>query len=314
MTNIFSNKINSSIEPIKETALWVALITPYDQQGDIDFDTLAEIANAQAAANNGMLLLGSTGEGLALSADEKRSIVDFICNLQLSTPIMVAVGGFDLEEQLRWIEECNDKSIDAYLLATPLYAKPKPVGQFNWFDTLLNVSEKPCMLYNVPSRSGAEIPVETLQKLQSHNNCWALKEASGDLNQFLNYHLECPDVEIFSGEDAMLPHLVSAGAKGLVSVCANASPEATNRNVELSLNNESYGLFPLWQIAVDSLFSVANPIPVNALMHLNGDIQTNTLRAPLTHQELTADDLIVAANNQINQWLVAQQHSHAVGE
>lgn len=314
MTNIFQNTLNQSEHAAKDIALWTALITPFDQQGDVDFESLEKIARQQAKAQNGILLLGSTGEGLALSNDEKRTIVNFVCDLNLPTTIMVAVGGFDLQEQIRWVEECNNKNIDAYLLATPLYAKPGVMGQTAWFESLLDAASKPCMLYNVPSRSGAEIPVETLERLQSHVNCWALKEASGDLNTFLTYHLRCPEVAIFSGEDAMLPHLVSAGAQGLVSVCANAWPEATKRYVELALCGRHDGLFPVWQQAVDSLFSVANPIPVKVLMNINGDIDGKTLRAPLTHLELIADDFIVAANNQINQWFSAQQQDYAVGE
>jgi len=290
---------------------WTALITPFLDNDQIDFASLEKIATAQAQAGNGLLLLGSTGEALALTSAEQLSIVKFICDLQLDTPLMVGVGGCNLPEQIKWIKQCNQLNIDSYLLGTPFYAKPGAVGQTQWFSALLDAANFPCMLYNVPSRSGVEIPIETVQNLQDHPNCWAMKEASGDLNKFLNFHMHCPNIVLYSGEDAMLPYLVPAGAKGLVSVCANAWPIATNTYVSLCLSGQTQGLFPLWNNAVEALFCVANPIPVKALMQQQQNIQTSRLRAPLTHLELTDKAELVALDQQINQWLaqVSQTYS-----
>ncbi len=283
--------------------LWTALVTPFLENDQIDFASLQHIATAQAQAGNGLLLLGSTGEGLALTSDEQLSIVEFVCDLQLNTPLMVAVGGYNLAEQINWLNRCNSLNIDSYLLATPLYAKPGVVGQTQWFNALLDAAKFPCMLYNVPSRSGIEIPIETVQNLQNHPNCWAMKEASGDLNKFLSYRQHCQNIELYSGEDAMLPYLVPAGAKGLVSVCANAWPVATKTYVELCLAGQTQGLFPLWNNAVDALFCVANPIPVKVLMQQQKTISTSVLRPPLTHLELTDNTELLAFDEQINQWL-----------
>jgi len=283
--------------------LWTALITPFLENNQVDFASLKQIAIAQAQTGNGLLLLGSTGEGLALNADEQLIIVEFICNLQLNTPLMVAVGGYNLVEQISWINRCNALNIDSYLLGTPLYAKPGAVGQTQWFEALLDTAKFPCMLYNVPSRSGVEIPIATVQSLQNHPNCWAMKEASGDLNKFLNYRKHCPNIDLYSGEDAMLPYLVPAGAKGLVSVCANAWPVATKTYVELCLAGQTQSLFPLWNNAVDALFCVANPIPVKVLMQQQKAISTAVLRPPLTQLELSDSTELLAFDEQINQWL-----------
>lgn len=283
--------------------LWTALVTPFLDNNQIDFTSLKKIATAQAQAGNGLLLLGSTGEGLALTSDEQLSIVEFVCELQLNTPLMVAVGGYNLAEQINWVNRCNNLTIDSYLLGTPLYAKPGAVGQSQWFTALLDAAKFPCMLYNVPSRSGVEIPVATVQSVQDHPNCWAMKEASGDLNKFLNYRKYCPNIELYSGEDAMLPYLVPAGAKGLVSVCANAWPQATQTYVQLCLTGQTQDLFPLWHDAVAALFCVANPIPIKILMQQQQNIQTSILRPPLTHLELTNSTALLAFDEQINQWL-----------
>ncbi len=305
---MIKNNINQNIP---QCSLWTALITPFSEQGEIDFDSLAQAATRQANAGNGILLLGSTGEGLALSAQEQLSIVEFVCKLALDAPLMVAVGGFNLAEQVAWIHQCNQLPIHAYLLGTPIYAKPGPVGQTQWFSQLLDAANFPCMLYNVPSRSGTEIPLTTMVAVQDHPNCWAMKEASGDLNKFLAYREHCPNVALFSGEDAMMPYLASAGAQGLVSVCSNAWPAATHRYVDLCLTGQNQGLFPLWQNAVDSLFQVANPIPVKVLMALQDEIATPQLRAPLTHLELAANHSLLEFDQLINQWYAQQLADHA---
>ncbi|MCJ8318944.1 MAG: 4-hydroxy-tetrahydrodipicolinate synthase [Colwellia sp.] len=307
------NKIigSSVYEQLNQFTTWTALITPFDNKGEIDFASLKVIASDQSDAGNGILLLGSTGEGLALTNKQQLSIVEYVCQLKLKSPLMVAVGGYDLASQVCWIETCNQLPIAAYLLGTPLYAKPGPVGQTQWFSQLLDTAKFPCMLYNVPSRSGVEIPLSTLSSVQDHKNCWAMKEASGDLNKFLSYRQHCPQVALFSGEDAMMPYLAKAGAKGLVSVCANAWPEATHRYVELSLSGDVDSLFPLWQNAIELLFQVANPIPVKALMAEQKVIKTPVLRAPLTHLELSNNQSLIAANKKIGQWFSQQNWQNA---
>jgi 4-hydroxy-tetrahydrodipicolinate synthase len=292
---------------LNNTVLWTALVTPFTENNTIDFASLAAIARKQAKAGNGIVLLGSTGEGLALTRAEKTQIVEFVCGLELNTPLMVAVGGHNLPEQTAWVEQCNHYAIDAYLLGTPVYAKPGVIGQTQWFEQLLNTANFPCMLYNVPSRSCVEIPVQTVKNLSEHPNFWAMKEASGDINKFLAYRQAVPHVALFSGEDGMMPYLANAGVKGLVSVCANAWPVETKRYVELSLSSETQTLFPLWNKAIASLFSVANPIPVKVLMQLQGEISLPNLRAPLTHLELSSSDDIQNYDQQIKTWFVEQQ-------
>jgi len=305
---------NTKFECLNQTSLWTALITPLSISGEIDFASLENIANAQAQAGNGLVLLGSTGEGLALTSQEQLNIVEFICQLSLDVPLMVAVGGYNLAEQINWIKCCNQLPIAAFLLGSPIYTKPGPVGQTQWFSALLDAAQLPCMLYNVPSRSGVDIPISTLQAVQNHQNCWALKEASGDLNQFLTYRQHCPNISLFSGEDAMMPYLAIAGVKGLVSVCSNAWPKETKLYVELSLQGDTQTLFPLWNNAVDSLFQVASPIPVKVLMSEKQVINTPYLRAPLTHLELTDNNSLLMSDKLISQWFVENQTKESIRE
>lgn len=296
------NNIQIEKEPKTRPIVWTALITPLLDNNEIDYASLAKLAHQQSDAGNGILLLGSTGEGLALSNEEQLAIVTFVCELSLKAPIMVAVGGFNLAHQEAWIKQCNTLPIAAFLLGSPIYAKPGVVGQTHWFNTLLDAAEYPCMLYNVPSRSGTDIAVAALAELQHHKNCWALKEASGDINTFLDYRQHCPEVELYSGEDAMVPYLVAAGMKGLVSVSANVWPRYTHQYVEMALLNQHQSLFPVWHNAIKALFQVANPIPVKVLLRDLEQIQTATLRPPLIVEELSKTNNLMQIHYAMETW------------
>ena len=287
---------------LNDYSLWTALVTPFDQHGDVDYNTLTKLVSDQEAAHNGILLLGSTGEGLALTLKEQQAIVEHVCQLKPAVPLMVAVGGSNLKQQIEWVNYCNTLPIHSFLLGSPLYAKPGAIGQTHWFESLLNASVHPCMLYNVPGRSAVSIPTATIQNLQNNKNLWALKEASGSIAQFEAYRQAAPNLAIFSGDDALMPNFAQAGAKGLVSVAANAWPAQTHEFVKRSLSGQHPNLFAQWSSAINSLFAVANPIPVKVLMHLQGRLSSPQLRPPLTHLELTQTDCITTANNTILSW------------
>ncbi|MDG1732760.1 MAG: 4-hydroxy-tetrahydrodipicolinate synthase [Thalassotalea sp.] len=293
--------------------LWTALVTPFDQNGQVDYTCLAKLVDDQQQAGNGILICGSTGEGLAIELDEQLQIVKYICDLKPSVPLMVAVGGANLSAQVAWVETCNSLPIHAFLLGTPMYAKPGVVGQTQWFEALLDSAQHPCMIYNVPGRSAISIPVQTIQNIANHKNLWAMKEASGDISQFLAYQKAAPAMRMYSGDDPLMPFLASSGAVGLVSVCANAWPEATNLYVKMCLQGETEQLADVWFDATNALFEVANPIPVKVLMHKQSVINTPVLRAPLTHLELTNDQGILAADAAITDWLCnSRSHLRAV--
>ncbi|GLX77942.1 4-hydroxy-tetrahydrodipicolinate synthase [Thalassotalea insulae] len=300
--------LTNHITNLNHISLWTALVTPMRPDGAIDFDNLIALARLQAKAGNGITLLGSTGEGLALTLDEQLAVVQCVTKLSLNVPIMVAVGGYNLAAQKAWIKQCNQMAIHGYLLTSPIYAKPGTVGLSHWFNELLEQATFPCMIYNVPSRSGVTIPVSTLQNIQHHPNCWALKEASGDLATLLAYRQHCPKIEIYSGEDAMMPYLAAAGVKGLVSVAANIWPQATHRYVELALAGQHHELFPVWQNAVDALFQVASPIATKVLMTMKGQLNHSRLRAPLIEQELDSENRLAEVDQQISRWFNSKQN------
>jgi len=170
-----------------DNILWTALITPFDHRGEVDYASLMNLIRMQEEAGNGILLLGSTGEGLAICDDEKQKLIELVSSKSLKTPLMIGVGGHQLKQQLSWMQFCQKFPIDAFLLVTPYYARPEYCGQMKWFSQLLDSSQKPCMLYNIPKRSGCSLNQDAVKDLCSHPNFWAIKEASGSIEEFEHY-------------------------------------------------------------------------------------------------------------------------------
>ncbi len=287
---------------MKNVKLWTALVTPLHQDGSVHYEDLEKLIRIQEDAGNGVLILGSTGEGLALDDAEKREIAKFTSGLNLSVPVMAGVGGFNLGSQIEWIEFCNGLNIEAFLVVAPLYSKPAFHGQKQWFQSLLDASHKPCMIYNIPSRTGVKVQPGVLKELDGHPNFWAVKEASGSISEYQEFRESVPGIPLFSGDDAMLPFFAAAGSGGLVSVASNVWPKATRLYMEKCINGDTQSLFPLWTHAVKALFSAPNPIPAKVLLHKSGRISTSALRAPLTADELSSDKLLLEADRAVNEW------------
>lgn len=287
---------------VEETRLWTALITPMIPDGSIDYKGLEEMVRRQEEAGNGVLLLGSTGEGLALGLEEKLDVVDFVTAMDPDVPLMAGVGGFQVEAQQHWIEQCNATRIDAFLMVSPLYAKPGPRGMVAWFRALLDTADRPCMLYNIPSRTGSRILPEVMAQLADHPNLWSLKEASGALETYKEFLEAIPGLPLFSGDDAQLPLYAEVGCHGLVSVAANVWPEATRLYVERTLNGESDSFRELWKRASDQLFSAPNPVPVKRLLAHKGWIESDQLRLPLVAGELEKMETLLKADHDIEAW------------
>lgn len=288
------------------TTLWTALITPMNQNGEVNFSDLRKLIKLQEDAGNGILVIGSTGEGLALNESEKREIVGFMDDYDPSVPWMIGVGGFNAAAQKKWIEYGNSTGADAFLLVNPLYAKPGNEGQFEWFSTLMDVAEKPCMLYNIPSRTGTNMSPDVFRRLSSHPNCRALKEASGSIQDFEAFRIAAPEVPVYSGDDALLPYFANAGATGLVSVSSNVWPVQTKRYVEMCLSGNFNSIFPVWKEAVAALFSASNPVPVKSLLYQKKIISTGSVRAPLSTRDLPSEEALFEVDKKITNWFNQQ--------
>ncbi|MEX1010599.1 MAG: 4-hydroxy-tetrahydrodipicolinate synthase [Balneolaceae bacterium] len=285
--------------------LWTALVTPMLQNGKIDLENLENLIRRQESSGNGVLLIGSTGEGLALSDREKRQVVEIAAGLNPTVPLMAGVGGYNLEAQKEWVRFGNQLEIDAFLMVAPLYSKPGPVGQKLWFEALLDVAEKPCMIYNIPSRTGVRIPPDVFAGLDGHPRFCSIKEASGSVQEYQAIREAVPDVPLYSGDDGLLPFFAASGCSGLVSVASNVWPEATRLYVDRCLKRDAGDIVPLWRRASTALFSAPNPIPAKHLLFEKGWISSDTLRPPLTSEDLSRDDSLKSVDREIENWLTS---------
>ncbi len=291
------------MKKINDYPLWTAIVTPMNEDSSVDYESFEKILRLQETANVAVVILGSTGEALNLNKDECKKILEFGLSLKLSVPVMTGIGGINQKETLEYVDYLNTLALDAYLVVTPLYAKPGEYGQTAWFKAILDKAIKPCMLYNVPSRTGVKMNFNTVKNLAEHKNFWAIKEASGSVEDFIAYKKAAPKTRLYSGDDGMVFDYAPHGLVGLVSVASNAWPFETRAYVEKAL---SFKLSPaeaeLWKKACDTLFIAANPVPVKNLMHFQGKMKTNVLRSPLHHLDMGDNTPLINANKNIQSW------------
>ena len=285
--------------------VWTAVVTPMNEDSSVDYDDLKSVLQAQAAAGNAITILGSTGEALNIDESEKKQILEFAIDLKLGVPLMVGVGGINLNTQLEWIDYLNTLEVDNYLLVVPLYAKPGAEGQYGWFKALLDRANKPCTLYNVPGRTAVKMELEAVKKLNDHPNVWGIKEASGSEAEFAEYAKAVPQAAMFSGDDPLLPAFTKLGAKGVISVAANVWPVATHEVARQCMEG-TFKDDQMWSQATSALFCASNPVPVKALMSDLGQIKTPELRLPLSSQDMPDLNAVRQANTSVEQWLAKQ--------
>lgn len=286
---------------IKEQILWTASITPFEAGGmKADLKSLEVCLRAQERAQNGVILFGSTGEGLSLSFEERKEILRFAFSLNLKLPIMVGVPSHNIKEALMWISWCQELPVAAYLLTTPIYTKPGILGQTAWFEALLEKLESPAMLYNIPSRSGVRLHPQTLKNLHQHKNLWALKDTES-LESAAEYKMAAPNIALFAGDDYKMPAMATLGAVGLISIASNAWPEATRRYVEHCLRRGCFTSNWWWKAGL-ALFTASNPIPVKALMKDVGIIAHKDVRLPLSAEDLSSPNLLLDLHEKMKNW------------
>lgn len=293
------------MKDINTYQVWTAIVTPMNSDGRVDYDSFGAILKEQERVENAITILASTGEGMNLDKTERQEILDFALGLKLQVPLMVGVGGINLREQKQWVEYLNSLAVDCYLLVVPLYAKPGVYGQYGWFKELLDTSQKPCALYNIPKRTAKSLEFETVKMLKDHPRFWGMKEASASEADFAKYSKIAPKIHMLSGDDPMLPAFAKLGAKGVVSVASNVWPEATHEFARQCVGG-TFKDEELWDKATAALFCASNPVPVKALMHDLGIIKSPELRLPLSSKDMADMSIVREADTAVKDWLANQ--------
>ena len=271
----------------KFTGTGVAIITPFRNDGSIDFKSLGKLLDHIIKGGvNYVVVLGTTGESVTLSKDEKKAVVNFVIDtVNCKIPVVVGMGGNNTEEILDTINHHDFTAIDAILSVAPYYNKPSQQGLYLHFKAIATASPVPVIIYNVPGRTGSNISAETTIRLA--NDCKSIvatKEASGNLGQIMQIINNKPKgFQVISGDDAIALPIIALGGTGVISVAANAYPREISDMVNHALKGDfakagaiHYKLLDL----INALFEEGNPSGVKALLEIM-KISPNNLRLPL---------------------------------
>ncbi|PIN28211.1 4-hydroxy-tetrahydrodipicolinate synthase [Prevotella intermedia] len=267
--------------------LGIALVTPFKQNGEIDYDALERLIEYQI--ENGadfFTILATTGESPCLSAEEKNELTKTIVKIVGGrVPILKYCGGNYTAAVVEEIRQANWKGIDGILSICPYYNKPSQEGLYQHFKAIAEVSPLPIVLYNVPGRTGVNMKAETTVRIATDfPNVVAIKEAAGSLEQVDEIIKNKPKhFEVISGDDALTFPMIASGAAGVISVIGNALPKEFSRMIRLEFNGEydaariiHHQFTELYKL----LFVDGNPAGCKALLNDMGMIE-NVLRLPL---------------------------------
>ncbi|MBQ3202454.1 MAG: 4-hydroxy-tetrahydrodipicolinate synthase [Clostridia bacterium] len=271
------------------TGAATAIVTPMTAEG-VDYEQFGRLIDWQIEAGiDAIVAAGTTGEGSTLTDAEHKEVIRYcVERVAGRVPVIAGTGSNDIAYAISLTKYACEVGADAMLLVTPYYNKATQKGLIQSFTAVADVSTKPCILYNVPSRTGCNLLPATVAQLAKHPNIVAIKEASGNISQIAQVAHLCGDsIDIYSGNDDQIVPVMSLGGKGVISVLSNLMPAETSKICHDYLNGNTAAatakqleLLPL----VDALFCEVNPIPVKAAMAKMG-YGENYLRLPLTPME-----------------------------
>jgi 4-hydroxy-tetrahydrodipicolinate synthase len=265
----------------------VAIVTPFDEQGKIDWDSFSKVI--QHIINGKceyIVVLGTTGESATIHGKEKQEVFSFVNKINNGTvPLIAGIGGNDTHEILEGFKLFDLKGYEAILVVSPYYNKPNQEGIYQHYKLLDAHTPLPVMMYNVPSRTGQNITAETqLRIAHDCKNIFATKEASGNFEQAMQIIKNKPDgFMLISGDDAITLPLIACGADGVVSVIANAYPAGFSEMVRLCLNgnfSEASKLHYQFTDIIQAIFTEGSPSGVKAILSEMG-LCKNTFRMPV---------------------------------
>ena len=269
----------------------VALVTPFDESGNINFEKIKELVEFQIAnGTDAIVACGTTGEASTMNDEEHLSAIKAIVDaVNKRIPVIAGTGGNDTTHSIYMSQEAEKLGADALLIITPYYNKANKSGLRKHFVSIANSVKLPIILYNVPSRTKVNIPPALVADLANNvDNIVALKEACGDLAQVAEVCRLVPEgFAVYSGNDDSILPLLSVGGSGVISVLANICPRETHDLVAKFFEGDiegsrklQLGMKPL----IDALFIEVNPVPVKTAVNLMG-FNVGDLRLPLAEME-----------------------------
>ena len=271
------------------TGMATALVTPMTPDG-IDYEAFGRFIDFQIDSGiNALVAMGTTGENATIEPEDQTKVIRFTVERAAGrVPVIAGTGTNNTAHVIENIKRACDAGADAVLVVTPYYNKATQSGLITHFTAVADVATVPVILYNVPGRTGCNLQPKTLATLAEHPNIVALKEASGNMAQFMEMmRLVGDKIAIYSGEDALTAPMMSMGCKGAISVLSNVVPGLAVAMTDAAKagNYEEAARLQLNMLPlIDALFSQVNPIPAKAAVSAMGFGQ-DYLRMPLTPME-----------------------------
>ena len=253
------------------TGAATAIVTPF-KQGKIDYDSFGKIIEDQIANKiDAIVVAGTTGEAATLTHEEHCDCIRYVVEkVDGRVPVIAGTGSNDTAYGIELSQYACEVGADALLLVTPYYNKATPKGLIKNFLETAEKTTKPIILYNVPSRTGCNIPLSVYKELAKHERIVAVKEASGNISAIAELISECGDsFDIYSGNDDQIVPIMSLGGKGVISVLSNVLPHQTHEMVKMCLNNNYHGATEMqlhYLKLINALFCEVNPVPVKTAM------------------------------------------------
>lgn len=274
------------MKPIVFTGAAVAIITPFNEDGSVNYDCFGKIIEDQiAGSTDAIVVCGTTGESAAMPDEEHLAVIEYcVKKVAGRVPVIAGTGTNDTAHCIRLSQGAEKLGADALLLVTPYYNKTTQRGLIAHYTKVAQSVSLPIILYNVPSRTGLNIAPETLKELSKVENIVAVKEASGNISQVAKIAKLCgDDMVIYSGNDDQIIPILSLGGKGVISVLSNVAPKQTHDMIASYLDGDVKTALKLQLDAielVDALFIEVNPIPAKTAMNMLG-YDAGPLRMPL---------------------------------
>lgn len=264
--------------------LYTAVITPMDYKGNIDGKVFQTLIRAQREGQaSGVVILGSTGEGMSLSDVERNQLIAWAIQAAQDMPIWVSVGHASTIKTIEWAQDAKQAGAKGIMVSLPFYTKPCQMGIVDHYRAIAESVDIDIMVYDVPSRCGVTLSDWAIDQLAGIKSIVAVKDATGDVRQLLKYQEQCPHWSWLAGDDALLPSWMAAQGHGVVSVLGNIFIEGIAnycRDFGKVIDSAHSSNFSIYQPAIE-LLSNGNPVMIKTLMHRHGCIPCPRMRLPL---------------------------------
>lgn len=272
------------------TGAGVAIVTPFNADGSVNFDALGNHIDYEIENNiDSIIICGTTGEASTLTDDEQIEVVKFCVDRTAKrVPVIAGAGSNDTLHGIQLCKRCQQVGADGLLIVTPYYNKTTQKGLVKYYTDMAASVDIPVIMYSVAGRTGLNIAPATAAQLSKVDNIVAIKEASGNISQVAQIAALCgDDLDIYSGNDDQILPVLSLGGKGVISVLANVAPRFTHDMVAEFLAGDIKAACDKQVKSIDlinSLFCEVNPIPVKAALNMMG-MNVGGYRAPLVEME-----------------------------